>query len=140
MTLQDLFTLITYVIFSPRSQPENNYDSNRYFFPTPRLFCKDGFTISIQGHIGNYCSTENGYRKLGKYYKTLEWGFPSEHEELLVNDAEQEDDVTETVGSSTVELLQEVLDKHGGIDYAKTVQTIRDSHDIVEGQYQFKKP
>lgn len=97
------------------------YDNT--FFTVPRIHCKDGFNISIQIDNANYCSSENGYRKMGYEWKTAEWGFPSEPDELLIDSAEEPDNLCSTVGSASVELLQELIDKHGGIDYDKTFST-----------------
>lgn len=87
-------------------------------FSIPRIHCQDGFSISVQINKYSYCSSENGYRQLGKVWQTAEWGFTSEQEDLLASDGEDEN-TTSAVGESTIELLQQVIDKHGGIDYSK---------------------
>ena len=51
-----------------------NYD-NVYFY-CPRVFAKDGFNVSLQIQNGNYCSSENGYRKFGHTWEEVEFGFP----------------------------------------------------------------
>ena len=90
------------------------------YFSVPKIICMDGFDISIQINNGNYCESDNGYRKLGKTWIKAEWGFPSEEEPLLLNDAE-DGQTLESVGSSTIELLQQVIDKHGGINWQATL-------------------
>ena len=79
------------------------YD-NTWFF-CPRIVCNDGFSISLQIHNSNYCSSENGYRTLGHTMETVEFGFPN----------------------------QEIIDKHGGIDWDKTV-SIKEFNNLVYGK------
>ena len=78
----------------------------------PRLVCVDGFSMSVQGSAGHYCEpriTQDNYEK-------MEIGFPSEPEELIAEYAENDTDLTQTVyGYVPVELIQKVIDKHGGI-------------------------
>lgn len=82
-----------------------------------RVFCKDGFNVSIQGSKGHYCQP----RDYVKEYNNLELGFPSE-EEILINEyAENVLNPTETVyGWTPIEVIEQVIEKHGGIDIDKT--------------------
>lgn len=86
----------------------------------PYIVCKDGFSISLQVSNSNYCGSENGYQRFGYEWKTIEFGFPSEEEELLKEFADNED-VCNSVGCITIELAEEVLAKHGGIDLDRTL-------------------
>ena len=43
-------------------------------YPLPRIYCKDGFNISIQVNSMNYCGSENGLREFGLDWKMVEWG------------------------------------------------------------------
>jgi hypothetical protein len=99
---------------------ENMSYDNTYFY-CPRVWAKDGFSISLQVHSTNYCASEKGYRKLGHTMKSVEFGFPSEHDELLVPYAEDFENITETVGNIPVSVLEELFEKHGGIDWEKTI-------------------
>lgn len=54
---------------------EKVYDNN--YFHLPRVYCKDGFSISIQICNSSYSGSENGIRKFGIDWKLVEWGFPS---------------------------------------------------------------
>lgn len=75
--------------------------------------CKDGFTISIQGSEYHYCTP----KRRSAYYEELEMGFPSEHEPLLDMYAEYPETPKETIYAYVpVELVEEILKKHGGID------------------------
>lgn len=97
--------------------------SDRYMwlYPyMPYIVCKDGFSISLQVSNGNYCNSENGYQQFGYQWKEVEFGFPSEEEELLKEFADDED-VCNSVGSISIELAEEVLAKHGGIDLDRTL-------------------
>ena len=79
----------------------------------PRVICKDGFQISIQASGTCYCEPKNNY---ADEYKSVELGYPSEKEDLIMEYAEDKDDPTETVyGYVPVEVVDEMLKKHGGI-------------------------
>jgi hypothetical protein len=84
----------------------------------PRIICNDGFSMSVQGSNGHYCNP----RKTQDWYNSLEIGFPS-HEEPLINKyAETEYDWTGTVyGYVPIETIQEVIEKHGGININETL-------------------
>ncbi len=80
-----------------------------------RLHCNDGFSMSVQAHYGAYCAPRVDHTKTD-YYFEVEVGFPSEREELLMEYVEDYDNPTETVyGYVPVEVVQEVIEKHGGI-------------------------
>ena len=74
----------------------SNIYQDKYFF-VPRIYCKDGFNISIQVNQGNYCASENGTRTFGLDWKLVEWGFPSSHIDGKKYNAESSP-TTESVG------------------------------------------
>jgi len=86
----------------------------------PLVVCADGFSMSVQANRGAYCSprVEGAQR-----YTTVEIGFPSEAEPLLMQymesgyrDPDEREDPTQSVypfvPASVVSL---VIAKHGGI-------------------------
>lgn len=94
---------------------------NKFFF-IPRIYCKDGFNISVQVHQGNYCASENGTRTFGLDWKLVEWGFPSEHIDGKKYNAESSP-TTGSVGAYVeIDLIDELCENHGGVDLAKTLQ------------------
>ena len=104
---------------------ENAYMSTRFLLP--RIHCKDGFNISIQVNRGNYSASENGVRTFGTDWKLVEWGFPSEQidgekynaEEIFY---EEKIDTTQSVGGYVeIELMDALLQEHGGIDLQATL-------------------
>lgn len=105
----------------------SNVYSNKVFF-LPRIYCKDGFNISIQVHNGNYCGSENGTRTFGLDWKLVEWGFPSEHIDPVKYNADgyaydANVDTTQTIGGYVeIGLIDELCEEHGGIDLAKTLE------------------
>lgn len=102
------------------TQMSNVYD-NEFFF-LPRIYCNDGFNISIQVNQGNYCGSENGTRTFGLDWKLVEWGFPSEHIDGKKYMAESSP-TTESVGGYVeIGLMDELCEEHGGVDLAKTLQ------------------
>tara|TARA_B100000242_G_C42907188_1_gene420677 strand:+ start:483 stop:776 length:294 start_codon:yes stop_codon:yes gene_type:complete len=75
-----------------------------------RVFCKDGFNVSIQAGEGLYCTPRNNKGP----YSHLELGMPSHPEELIIGYAEDPDRPTDTVYAyvpSTV--VWELIAKHG---------------------------
>lgn len=134
MTLKNYFTLIIMSIFQRgRLKYEDTY------FHCPKITCKDGFDVSLQINNANYCTSENGYRELGVDWQDVEFGFPSENDKDMWKYSEMygsttwdddmneipfnEDgfDITGTVGRIPVDVMQKVLDNHGGIDWDKTL-------------------
>ena len=100
----------------------SNVYRNKFFF-IPRIYCKDGFNISIQVHQGNYCGSENGTRTFGLDWKLVEWGFPSSEIDGEKYNAEDDGDTTNSVGGYVeISLIDELCEEHGGIDLAKTLQ------------------
>ena len=108
------------------TQMSNVYE-NKFFF-LPRIYCKDGFNISIQVNRGNYCGSENGTRTFGLDWKLVEWGFPSEEIDPVKYNVDgyaydANIDTTQAVGCYVeIGLINELCEKHGGIDLAKTLQ------------------
>lgn len=134
MKLQEFLQMC--VLLACKGDGEGNYDN--VIFHTPRIHCKDGFTISIQVNNGNYCSSENGYRTYGEKWERAEWGYPNKpidgikyHCEMW-NDEDYTDAMTtDSVGSAGVEELQGLLDEHGGID---VVETFKNGWEMI-GKY-----
>ena len=72
---------------------------------TPLVKCKDGFEMSVQESPNHYSG-----------YGSVEVGFPSVKESLLMPYAEQPKTPTKTVyGHVPVKVIYEVILKHGGI-------------------------
>ena len=78
-----------------------------------RVVCADGFTMSVQASVYNYCDPrESGAPK----YDLVEVGFPTSEESILMPYAETPEDPTGTVYSYVpVELVTNVIVKHGGM-------------------------
>ena len=78
-----------------------------------RVTCADGFSMSVQANDGSYCEprTSNASR-----YDSVEVGFPSASEPLLIEYAEEPTHPTETVyGYVPVGTVTNVIAKHGGM-------------------------
>ena len=86
----------------------------------PKLVCKDGFTMSVQAGQSLYSTPKD----VADEYEEAEVGFPSSPEPLITKYAEDwevegDDDqrLCDTVYPYVpVELIDEVIHKHGGID------------------------
>ena len=77
----------------------------------PRVLCNDGFSVSIQANEYVYCSPR---LDVADHYDTVELGFPSEKDDLILPYAVEEDRPTETVyGWVPVEVVNELINKHG---------------------------
>lgn len=94
---------------------------NFELFPTPRplVVCKDGFAVSIQASAAHYCAprvTDD------IEYERVELGYPNIEDDLIKEYAES-DNYTDTVyGYVPVEVVDKLLEKHGGIVGQKEVQ------------------
>lgn len=79
----------------------------------PRLYCNDGYSISVQASEFHYCSPRlNGLQD----YKSVELGYPSAEDELINEYAENALDYTDTVyGYVPIEVVEKLIEKHGGI-------------------------
>ncbi len=77
----------------------------------PRVFCQDGFSISIQAGIGHH-STPNDKNNY-TYYSCLELGYPSEDDSLA--ELAQYKDVGDVYSYVDWMVVEKLLDKHGGI-------------------------
>lgn len=82
-----------------------------------KIVCKDGFNMSVQGSSGHYCSP----RKTQNWYTAMEIGYPSAKEDLIMEFAETPEAPTDTVyGYVPCNIIEEVINKHGGIDIEST--------------------
>jgi hypothetical protein len=81
---------------------------------TPKITCKDGFSMSVQASQTHYCRPREDNVE---YYECVEVGYPSECEELLIPFIEVDtDNPTDTVYPYTdVRVVEAVISKHGGI-------------------------
>ena len=88
---------------------------DEYREPRERIVCWDGFSMSVQANIFAYCSPrENDCR----YYTSVEVGFPSEEEELLMPWIEgyaDQDPTTTVYPYAPARVVLDVISKHGGM-------------------------
>ena len=79
----------------------------------PHVKCKDGFTISVQAGTFYYsCPKFDGAIP----YETVELGYPSSPDELIMAYAENPDEPCDTVyGYVPVDIVCQLVEKHGGI-------------------------
>lgn len=100
----------------------------------PYIVCADGFGVSIQASNCHYCAPRISQFPNTEFitYDTVELGFPSAvDEDLLPYQENSEEDPTESVyGFVPVEVVDKVLQKHGGIDLSLTKERFNDGeHD-----------
>lgn len=108
-------------VVTNRGTIAKRYNDNLFYLP--RIYCKDGFNISVQVHNGSYSASENGYREFGYEWGRVEWGFPSQeidNKEYCCEDLDA--DTTNSVGSCDVKKLDGLLRYHGGIDIVATLK------------------
>ena len=119
MTITDYIKL-TY--FEEGHGEKNNIEhlyTLRKYHIRQRVFCNDGFDISIQGNEGAYCSP----RMFTDDYSSMELGYPSEKEDLLLEFAEEPDNPINTVyGYVPFDIIEKIIEKHGGINIMKTIE------------------
>ena len=82
----------------------------------PHVICNDGFEMSVQAGQSLYSEP----RDVADSYEEAEVGFPSTEESLLTSYAEDEENLCGTVyGYVPCSIIDEVIEKHGGIDESK---------------------
>lgn len=86
-----------------------------YLRVRPRVFCKDGFSISIQASAMHHCDPREDLEDGS--YTTVELGFPSERDDLIMQYIEDVNtDPTGTVYDGVpIKIVDKLLKKHGGI-------------------------
>jgi hypothetical protein len=78
-----------------------------------RLYCSDGFNMSVQASERNYCAPRDNTGP----YTAVEIGFPSAVEKKLIPFAEDKADPLGTVYCWVpTRVLWEVITEHGGIE------------------------
>ena len=78
-----------------------------------RVVCADGFKMSVQASAYNYCQPQ---MRDAVRYETVEVGFPTATEPMLMPYAETPENPTDTVYACVpVELVTNVIVRHGGI-------------------------
>ena len=83
---------------------------------TPHVICKDGFEMSVQAGQSLYSEP----RDVVDSYEEAEVGFPSEEESLITDYAEDQENLCGTVyGYVPCSVIDEVIEKHGGINESK---------------------
>ena len=84
---------------------------------TPHVICNDGFEMSVQAGQSLYSTPKD----VADEYEDAEVGFPSEEEKLLTTYAEDQDNLCDTVyGYVPCSVIDQVIEKHGGIDESKS--------------------
>lgn len=79
-----------------------------------RVFCKDGFSVSIQGGEYLYSNPRMDLQNLD-CYDSLELGFPSEVDELINEFADGEPAIDTVYGYVPKEIVIQLIEKHGGL-------------------------
>jgi len=83
---------------------------------TPHVVCNDGFKMSVQAGESLYSEP----RDVVDSYEEAEIGFPSAEESLLASYAEDQENLCDTVyGYVPCSVIDQVINKHGGIDESK---------------------
>lgn len=86
----------------------------------PRIHCNDGFQISVQASAYHYCSPKANLKD-ATIYDSVECGFPSKPCPIILKYAETPSDPTGTsYGYVPIELVQQIIHLHGGIDIEAT--------------------
>ena len=103
---------------------ENYYENGiRRYIRNPIIVCKDGFKMSVQASETHYCEPKG----FADEYSEVEIGFPSDLESLIMDYCEDDEKPCDTVyGYVPVELVDRVIEKHGGIDL-DAIKTIKDA-------------
>lgn len=97
-------------------------DDDIFQVTRPRIECNDGFSMSVQAGYSLYCNP----RVSGSpAYYSVEIGYPSDKEYLIMKYAEDEENLTDTVyGYVPINLVEEVIEKHKGMDDEKMIKIL----------------
>lgn len=92
---------------------KSTFDPSNPYQVRPRIYCKGGFSISVQGGTEfHYCTP----RKHCNQYECVELGFPSAVDILIGEYAEDPSNPTGTVyGYVPIEVVESLVEKHGGM-------------------------
>ena len=109
----------------------------------PRIVCQDGYSVSVQANEYTYCAprytqfqAEDGWHvingncwlsdkernfRTGNYipYEAVELGYPSEEDELINEFAEDEEYTNTVYGYVPVDIVEKLIEKHGGFKEAR---------------------
>lgn len=87
-----------------------------YVFIRPRIFCSDGFSVSIQASYSHYCIPRNNVGP----YTHFEIGFPSEIVDSWMryceSRSEAEDPRQQIYSSVPIQLIVDELKRHGNAE------------------------
>lgn len=79
----------------------------------PRVYCKDGFHMSVQASLIHYCDPQKDNAGL---YETVEIGYPYCKIEELIPFAEDPECLEYSIyGRVPIKIVDAILEKHGGI-------------------------
>ncbi len=86
----------------------------------PKIVCMDGFKMSVQGSEMTYSIP----KKVGTEFTAMEIGFPSQQEDLIMEfiDSDTQPPTRSVYGYIPIDLIEKVIEKHGGIDEQKTFE------------------
>ena len=98
--------------------PRNLYNSKNVYIPC--IVCKDDFRIGVSVNTKDMVKTYNGYGWYGEDWLFVNWYYPNMPIDAIKFNSEEED-TTQSVGVVAVDLFDELLNEHGGIDLEKTL-------------------
>ena len=111
MTLKDFFK---------KTYPHEKEDISRDYHVRPPIICNDGFKFSVQASKGHYCAPRRMIEDENETYYEAEIGYPSEVEPLIMEFAEEPVYTNTVYPYVPTSIIEQVLEKHGGIDVEKT--------------------
>lgn len=121
MTIRQYLLLCTYVQMTANWKRKSYKDTD----VIPRVFCKDGYNLSVQCHRAAHCKFNN--TPINEYSL-----FPYAEkvgEDIIMAETDSED--LNQYGIDTIEDIQELIDKHGGIDIDKTLSNCYKTHEQI---------
>jgi hypothetical protein len=93
------------------------YQEGRIYDVRPRIFCNDGFSMSVQAGYAKYSTP----REHGTTFLSYEIGYPSKKEALIMPYVEDAKRPRQTVyGYVPFDVVEAVIAKHGGINQEKS--------------------
>ena len=110
--------------FFKKTYPHEKEGIARNYHVRPSIICNDGFKFSVQASEGHYSAPRRLLEEDETYYEA-EIGYPSEVEPLIIEFAEEPEYTNTVYPYVPTNIIEEVLEKHGGIDEEKTFKNER---------------
>lgn len=125
MNVSEFINTVAYVkVLDARLEYEYHSFEDAYAFGSfqiPRLYCVDGFSIGVNVNCEEGIASENGEEEFGFEYFKVKWFLPSRAIDARKYNADNPE-TTNAFGYVDINLIEELCNEHGGLDYLRTIK------------------